>query len=84
MIRFVLVNDRMPRDDAYCTLCCEKIRETYVRDIQTCLFYCDHRCFGGHIKMTTLALKHHTRLVSRVEATTAPANSASSSNATDA
>jgi hypothetical protein len=64
MFRFVLVNDRTPRHDAYCTLCCEKIRETYVRDAQTRLLYCDHRCFGGHVKMTSVQLKYCTRLAS--------------------
>jgi hypothetical protein len=62
--RFVIVNDRLLGTDAYCVLCCEKIRQNYVRDPQTHLLYCDARCFVGHEKMTTLAIKRRARQVS--------------------
>jgi len=62
-MRFILVNDRRPRQDAYCALCCEKIGETYVREIQTRLLYCDHLCHAGHVKGAVLALEYHARQV---------------------
>jgi hypothetical protein len=44
-MRFVLVNHRHPREDACCALCTEKIGDTYVREIQTRLLYCDSQCY---------------------------------------
>jgi hypothetical protein len=63
-MRFVVVTDRTPRTDAYCALCCEKIAESYVREIGTRLIYCDHLCYGGHVKVAVLALEYHARQVS--------------------
>ena len=62
--RFVLVNDRVPRADAYYTLCCEKIEQAYVRATQTRLYYCDARCFAGHEKMAMLVIERCARKVS--------------------
>jgi ribosomal protein L24E len=59
-IRFVLVNDRAPRADAECGLCCSKIEKGYVREAQTRLFYCDTQCFAGH----AIAIKNRARKVS--------------------
>jgi ribosomal protein L24E len=56
-IRFVLVNDRVPRRDADCALCGSKIEKGYVRESQTHLFYCDTQCFAGH----AIAIKNHAR-----------------------
>jgi hypothetical protein len=64
MMKFLLVNDRQPREDAYCTLCTEKVTESYVREIGTRLMYCDHQCYGGHVKVAVLALEYHARHVS--------------------
>ena len=61
LIRFVLVNDRVPGADAVCTLCCEKIEQGYVRASQTRLLYCDARCFIGYEKMTTLVVNRRER-----------------------
>jgi hypothetical protein len=61
LIRFVLVNDRVPGANAVCTLCCEKIETGYVRASQTRLLYCDARCYVGHEKMTTVAVKRRER-----------------------
>ncbi len=33
-MRFVVVNDRMPRAATFCALCCEPITESYVREHQ--------------------------------------------------
>ena len=45
-IRFVLVNNRVPRTD-HCALCGGLIEEGYVRDSQTRLTYCDTQCFAA-------------------------------------
>jgi hypothetical protein len=50
--RFVLVNDRVPRTDQYCTLCGGIVEKSYVRDSQTRLIYCDTRCFAGGTTMS--------------------------------
>ena len=34
MFRFILVNDRSPRSDAHCALCCAKVTGSYVRENQ--------------------------------------------------
>jgi hypothetical protein len=62
--KFILVNDRVPRTDAYCAMCCEPIEQGYVREAQTRLLYCDARCFAGHEKLSTLALERRARKVS--------------------
>ena len=62
--RFVLVNDRVPRTDANCALCCAKIERGYVREPHTRLVYCDAQCFAGHGKMAVTALVSHARRVS--------------------
>jgi hypothetical protein len=63
-MKFVLVNNRQPREDAYCALCCEKVEETYVREIQTRLIYCGYGCYAGHVSVAVLALEYHARQVS--------------------
>ena len=46
-INFVIVNERMPRNDAHCALCGGTIEKGYVRDFRTRLIYCDTQCFAG-------------------------------------
>ena len=58
--RFVLVNDRVPRANADCALCCRKIEKGYVREPQTRLLYCDMQCFAGH----PIAIENRERKVS--------------------
>jgi hypothetical protein len=62
--RFVLVNDRVPRADAHCALCCRKIDKGYVRESQTRLLYCDTQCFAGHANMAMSAITELARKVS--------------------
>ena len=62
--KFVLVNDRVPRADAYCALCCAKIEGGYVRDPQTRLLYCDPLCFTGHEKMAIAVIVNRSRRAS--------------------
>ena len=59
--RFVLVNDRLPRNDANCALCSTKIESGYVREPQTNLVYCDPQCFAGHETMAMQTLQHKAR-----------------------
>jgi hypothetical protein len=46
-IRFVLVNNRVPRTAQQCALCGGLIEKGYVRDSRTRLIYCDAQCFAG-------------------------------------
>jgi hypothetical protein len=46
-IRFVIVNERVPRSDEHCALCSRIVEKGYVRDSQTRLIYCDTECFAG-------------------------------------
>jgi len=62
--RFVLVNDRVPRTDANCALCCAKIETGYVREPHTRLVYCDAQCFRGHGKTASSVLVNRARRVS--------------------
>jgi hypothetical protein len=62
--KFVLVNDRVPRIDANCALCCAKIESGYVRDPQTRLVYCDPHCFIGHEKMAMAVIVSRSRRAS--------------------
>jgi hypothetical protein len=63
-IKFVLVNDRVPREDTRCALCGRGIGKGYVRELQTRLLYCDTQCAAGHTKMAKLAVENATRKVS--------------------
>jgi hypothetical protein len=62
--RFVLVNNRIPRTDANCALCCAKIEAGYVREPQTRLVYCSPRCFAGHGKMAMTSFFNRARRAS--------------------
>ena len=60
-LTFVLVNERMPRNDAHCALCGGTIENGYVRDFRTRLIYCDTQCFAGEAYSVT---KNRVRKVS--------------------
>ena len=60
-LTFVLVNERMPRNDAHCALCGGTIEKGYVRDFRTRLIYCDTQCFAGGAYSVT---KNRVRKVS--------------------
>jgi hypothetical protein len=64
MLRFILVNDRTPRSDAHCALCCIKITGSYVREISTKFCYCSRRCFLSHSKLGQLVIEHRARVAS--------------------
>jgi hypothetical protein len=46
-IRFVLVNNRVPRTDQHCALCGGLIEKGYVRDSRTRVICCGVQCFAG-------------------------------------
>jgi len=50
-MKFVLVNGRTPRPQSFCSLCCEPIEGSYLRELTTRLSYCDHKCYAGHCKL---------------------------------
>jgi hypothetical protein len=62
--RFVLVNDRVPRNDEHCALCGDTIEKGYVRDSQTRLIYCDTQCFTGGAFAAMPVIKYRSRKVS--------------------
>ena len=60
-IRFVVVNNRVPRTDVLCALCGRKIEQTYVHGLQTHFLYCDAQCYAGYRKMTVPARARRVR-----------------------
>jgi hypothetical protein len=64
LMKFVLVNGRVPRAHANCALCCAKIEESYVRNPQTRLVYCDPRCFTRDEKAAMTAIVGRSRRAS--------------------
>jgi hypothetical protein len=60
-MKFILVNGRTPRPRSFCALCCERIGESYLREIATRLAYCDHKCYVDHCRMSVLALPNYAR-----------------------
>jgi hypothetical protein len=54
--RFVIVNDRVPRQGAICAICGRKIEKGYVRESQTRLFYCGTECVPD-VQRTMMAVK---------------------------
>jgi hypothetical protein len=62
--RFVLVNNRTPRAETQCALCGGKIADSYIRETQTRLFYCDTKCFAGRAKVARFDVKKREREVS--------------------
>ena len=60
-VKFVLVNDRTPRPQSFCALCCEPIGGSYLREIATRLSYCDHKCYAGRQELTAPALTNIVR-----------------------
>ena len=49
-MNFILVNGRTPCRNSICALCGEPIRKSYLREMGTHLYYCDHSCYVGHCK----------------------------------
>jgi hypothetical protein len=49
-IRFVVVNNRVPRADALCALCGTKIEQACFHALQTRFLYCDAQWLAGYQK----------------------------------
>jgi hypothetical protein len=62
--RFVIVNDRVPRTEQHCALCGGIVENSYVRDSQTRLIYCDTQCLAGGARMALPIVKNCGRKVS--------------------
>jgi len=60
-MKFVLVNGRRPRPETFCALCCEPIRESYLRELTTRLPYCSYECYLGHCKLAISVLEERAR-----------------------
>jgi len=67
-VRFVLVNNRVPRADQHCTLCGALIEKGYIRDSRTRLIYCDTQCFAG-----VMAIKSKLAVITTSAALGSPA-----------
>ena len=63
-MRFVLVNERSPRGEAFCAVCGTSIDRGYVRDPQTRLLYCDADCFADHERISNPARARDARRAS--------------------
>jgi hypothetical protein len=63
-IRFVLVNNRMPRTDQHCALCGGHLEKGYVRDPKTRLIYCDTQCFPVRAYEAASVIKNRGRRAS--------------------
>ena len=56
-MRFILVNGRTPRPEAFCVMCCQPIKKSYLREIGTHLTYCDHDCYADHCNSAFVLLE---------------------------
>jgi hypothetical protein len=63
-IRFVIVNNRVPRMDQHCARCGGLIEKGYVRDLQARLIYCDTQFFAGRAHEAVPVVKNRGRKAS--------------------
>jgi hypothetical protein len=58
-MNFILVNGRTPIKKCSCALCGQQIRNDYLRETETHLYYCDRTCYSDHCKrvMSLASLK---------------------------
>lgn len=55
-MRFILVNDRKPRKDAYCAWCTGVLTDAYLREVGTRILYHDFACYQDHCNAANTAL----------------------------
>jgi hypothetical protein len=60
-MRFILVNGRSPRRQAFCAMCNQPIEKTYLREAGTQLIYCDQDCYADHCESAVLLLENRAR-----------------------
>jgi hypothetical protein len=58
-MKFVLVNGR--RADGKCTLCCEPIGYSYLREVGTRNAYCNYECYLTHYKVVASVPQEHEK-----------------------
>jgi hypothetical protein len=64
MIRFVLVNNRVPAHEPFCACCARRLDNGYIRERNTDLKYCDLACYGFSDKLAAIAYEESVRRVS--------------------
>jgi hypothetical protein len=60
-MKFVLVNDRLPRLQIRCVQCDQPIETNYLREIGTDLIYCNHICYTEDCHRAILLLEGRAR-----------------------
>lgn len=60
-MKFILVNDRQPRQRSFCATCCEPIRNNYLRDIVTQRTYCDCGCYAWRRVGETMTIENRAK-----------------------
>ena len=60
-MRFILVNERTPCQQAFCVSCNEPIEAGYLREIGTHLTYCNHDCYEDHCRSAFLVFEGRAR-----------------------
>jgi len=64
MIKFVLVNNRVPARDPICACCGKRLESGYIRATHANLKYCNLVCYGYQPELTAAAAAEQTRRVS--------------------
>jgi hypothetical protein len=60
-MRFVLVNERTPRQRSLCVRCDQPIGAGYIREVGTRLAYCNHDCYADHCQIAFVLLDNRSR-----------------------
>lgn len=61
-MKFLWVNGRTLRHEAFCAMCCKPLGETYLRELTSRLYYyCNHKCYLAHYKGPFRGLSERAR-----------------------
>jgi hypothetical protein len=60
-VKYILVNGRSPFGRFACGACGKAIRDSYLREMSTQLYYCDPRCYSDHCNNAAVSLANRTR-----------------------
>ena len=63
MFRYILVNERVPKDKVTCSYCKTPLGKSYVRDLSTRLVYHSPWCLDVHELETVRCIENHARQV---------------------
>lgn len=55
-MRYVLVNERVPKTNRYCALCTARLDDGYLREIDTRIKYCGVACYTEHCNSAMLIM----------------------------